>query len=50
MPSFGGEANLEAPYRKMLRHVKYHLESMNKSTSQGQIHYFLLPFLPFSTR
>jgi hypothetical protein len=50
MPSFGGEVKLKAPCCKILWHVKYHLESMNKNTSQGQIRHFLRMFLLLATR
>jgi hypothetical protein len=46
MPSFRGEVKPEAPFCNILQHVK----SMNKNTSQGQIHNFLHPFLLLATR
>jgi hypothetical protein len=44
-PNFGGEVKPEAQCRKYLRHVKT-LSSINKSTSQGQIHKLLLQVPP----
>jgi hypothetical protein len=50
MPSFGGEVKWEVRCRKILWHVKFQLGSMNKNTSEGQIHNFLRPFLLLATR
>jgi hypothetical protein len=44
-PSFGEEVKPESPRRIILRHLKDHLGSMNKNTSQGQIHHLLRSFL-----
>jgi hypothetical protein len=44
MPSFRGEVKLGTPCHEFLQHVKDCLESMNKNTSQGQIHLSLYPF------
>jgi hypothetical protein len=42
--SFGGEVKPYTPCRKILLHVKNHLGSVNKNTSQGQIN-VIRPFL-----
>jgi hypothetical protein len=50
MTSFGGEVKPSAPRRKILRQVKSHLQSIDKNTSQSQIHNFLRTFLLLATR
>jgi hypothetical protein len=49
-PSFEGEEKLEASCRKILRHVKQLLATMNKNSLQGQVHHSLGPFLLLATR
>jgi hypothetical protein len=48
--SFGGEVKPEVPCCKILQHVKKSLASMNKHTSQSQMHHSLRPFLLLATR
>jgi hypothetical protein len=45
---FGREVKPEAPCRKILRHLKKSLASMNKNTSEDKI--FFAPFILLATR
>jgi hypothetical protein len=47
---FGGEVKPEVPCCKISQHVKKSLASMNKHTSQSQMHHSLRPFLLLATR
>jgi hypothetical protein len=49
-PFFREEVKPKAQCRNILRNVKKALASMNKDSSQGQIHNFLRSFLLFATR
>jgi hypothetical protein len=46
IPSFGGEVKLEDPCHNILQHVRNHLLSMNRNTSQGHISSFPSPISP----